>query len=118
MKTEATVEMKGAFGLVLSTLMLSAAASAAVAHDAPDFDHSHAFQRSEFGVWRQGHSVNGKQGDIIIWSPQPYSGYQMTPPVRFARPQPITVAPAGAAAKRGIAPLSAAGTGTRSRPPR
>lgn len=106
-------------GFALAAFLLSAAASA-VAHDAPDFDHSHAFQQSDSGVWRQGHSVNGEQGTITIWSPRSYDGYQKTPPVRFARPRPITRPPGGAVVKRGVPPVSAAGpgAGTWPRPPR
>ena len=133
MNTMATVEirrrssrlppaaLKGLSGFALAAFLLSAAASAA-AHDAPDFDHSHAFQQSDSGVWRQGHSVNGAQGSIVIWSPRSYDGYQKTSPVRFARPRPLTRPPGGAAVERGIPPGSPAGpgtgTGTWPRPPR
>ena len=65
------------------------------AHETPNIEHGHAFQQTGYGTWRQGHYVSGPQGSIIIWSPQPYTGYQNGSRVRFARPQPITKAPAG-----------------------
>jgi hypothetical protein len=70
----------------------------AAAHDTPNLEHSHAFQKTGYGTYRQGHSVNGPQGSIIIWSPRPYTGYQNGPAVKFARPQPITRAPGTPAA--------------------
>lgn len=69
------------------------------AHDTPNFEHSHAFRQTGYGTWRQGHSVNGPLGQIIIWSPQTYNEYQDSPPVRFARPQPITRPPGSALIK-------------------
>jgi hypothetical protein len=72
---------------------LFAMAVPAQAHDTPNLEHSHAFQQTAYGTYRQGHYVSGPQGSIIIWSPQPYTGYQNAPNVRFARPQPITKAP-------------------------
>ena len=65
-----------------------------LAHDVPNIEHTHAFKQTGYGSYRQGHSVNGPQGSIIIWSPQTYSGYQAKPPVKFARPEPITRPPA------------------------
>ena len=77
--------------LVVATASLLAAT--ARAHDAPNLEHTHAFQQTAYGSYRQGHHVKGPQGDIIIWSPRTYTGYQQGPAVRFARPQPITKAP-------------------------
>jgi len=65
----------------------------ALAHETPNLEHTHAFQQTGYGTWRQGHYVNGPNGSIIIWSPRTYTGYQANPPVRFARPQPITRPP-------------------------
>ena len=56
-------------------------------------EHSHAFEQTGYGTYRQGHQVNGPQGSIIIWSPRTYSSYQRGNQVRFARPVPITRAP-------------------------
>ena len=72
---------------------LGAMALSAQAHDTPNLEHTHAFQQTAYGSYRQGHYVSGPQGSIIIWSPQPYTGYQNAPNVRFARPEPITKAP-------------------------
>jgi hypothetical protein len=68
----------------------------AFAHDVPNMEHTHAFKQTGYGTYRQGHSVNGPQGSIIIWSPRTYTGYQSAPSVRFARPEPITRAPGSA----------------------
>lgn len=76
-----------------------ALAAPALAHDTPNLEHSHAFQSTAYGTWRQGHYVHGPQGSIIIWSPQPYTGYQNAPNVRFARPQPITRPPGSPVAR-------------------
>jgi hypothetical protein len=72
---------------------LGLGAGPAWAHDIPNIEHTHAFQQTGYGSYRQGHTVNGPYGSITIWSPRPYTGYQVAPPVRFARPEPITRAP-------------------------
>ena len=63
------------------------------AHEVANMDHTHAFEQKGYGTYRQGHSVNNQTGDIIIWSPKTYTGYQQGPAVRFARPEPITQPP-------------------------
>ena len=86
-------------------ILLSIAASAwllngpLAAHDVPNMPHTHPFKQTGYGTYREGHSVNGPYGSIIIWSPQTYGGYQSAPNVRFARPTPITRAPGTAAPK-------------------
>jgi len=77
--------------VVISGLLLFAAPS--FAHDVPNMEHSHAFQQTGYGKYRQGHYVNGPQGSIIIWSPRTQTGYQQGNAVEFARPEPITKAP-------------------------
>lgn len=72
---------------------LGLGAGAAWAHEVPNFEHTHAFEQTGYGTYRQGHTVNGPHGSITIWSAKPYTGYQAGPPVRFARPEPITRAP-------------------------
>lgn len=84
MKRTAILAVAAAFGL---------GAGAAWAHDIPNIEHTHAFEKTGYGTYRQGHTVNGPNGSITIWSPRPYTGYQAAPPVRFARPEPITRAP-------------------------
>ena len=85
----------------LKSFVLAAGAAGAIAlaapvqaHDTPNLEHSHAFQQTAYGTYRQGHYVNGPQGSIIIWSPQNYTGYENSPAVRFARPKPISRPPA------------------------
>ena len=66
----------------------------AFAHEVPNIAHTHAFQQTGYGNYRQGHYVNGPQGSIIIWSPRNVGSYLAKPPVTFARPEPITRPPA------------------------
>lgn len=73
--------------------VLAGFAGPLAAHDTPGIEHSHAFEQTGYGTWRQGHSVNNRLGNITIWSAKPYTGYQARPQVRFARPQPIRKAP-------------------------
>lgn len=77
--------------LITSGLLLFATQS--FAHDIPNIDHSHAFEKAGYGKYRQGHYVNGPQGSIIIWSPRTETGYKQGSQVEFARPKPITKAP-------------------------
>lgn len=65
-----------------------------LAHEVPNIKHSHAFEKTDYGKYRQGHYVNGPQGDIVIWSAQPKTGYKPGPAVEFARPEPISKKPA------------------------
>jgi hypothetical protein len=87
-------------GFILAALMVSA--QAVQAHEVPNISHTHAFKSAGYGKYRQGHSVNGPQGSIIIWSAQPKTGYQNQQTVRFARPKPITKAPASPSVKPAI----------------
>lgn len=73
------------------------------AHDVPNMEHTHAFKQTGYGTYRQGHSVNGPQGSITIYSARPYTGYQNGPRVPFARPEPITRAPGTAIPQSKIA---------------
>lgn len=57
----------------------------------PSSTHQHVWRQQEYGSdYRQGHSVNGSQGSITIWSPNTYQGYKAGNSVRFARPVPYT----------------------------
>ena len=60
------------------------------AHEVKGQSHSHAFEQTGYGKYRQGHSVSGKYGDIIIWSPRTYGSYMRGTEVEFARPEPYT----------------------------
>jgi len=62
-------------------------------HEVPNISHTHAFQQTGYGKYRQGHYVNGPQGSIIVWSPRTYTGYRNGQTVKFARPTPIVKAP-------------------------
>ena len=99
--------------LLMATASLLAAT--ARAHDAPNLEHTHAFQETAYGSYRQGHQVSGPQGDIIIWSPREYTGYQQAPAVRFARPRPITEAPGSRPLKSRAGHWPAAGYGKKER---
>jgi hypothetical protein len=84
---------------VKSMLLLTATAVCAFlatplsAHEVANFEHTHAFEQTGYGHYRQGHSVNGPQGSIIIWSAQPKNSTNGKAPVDFARPSPITRPP-------------------------
>jgi len=98
------------FVLLIATTAAIGISPAAPAHDTPNLEHTHVFQKTGYGTYRQGHSVNGRLGSITIWSPRPYTGYQTGPAVKFARPQPITRAP-GTPAPRTNTQNPAAGYG-------
>jgi hypothetical protein len=78
------------FGVAAGSWLLS---GLLFAHDVTNMAHTHAFKQTGYGTYRQGHSVNGPNGSIIIYSARPYTGYQSSPNVKFARPEPITRAP-------------------------
>ncbi len=96
---------------MIITGMAMFAAPAVLAHDVPNIDHTHAFEQTGYGTYRQGHYVNGPHGSIIIWSAKPYSSYQSGNNVKFARPRPITKAPSGVKMRPGITIEPATGYG-------
>jgi hypothetical protein len=102
---------------VLFMVAASLLVATARAHDAPNLEHIHAFERTGYGSYRQGHVVNGPQGDIIIWSPRSYTGYRQAPTVRFARPEPITKAPGNPGLKIRSEHQEAPGYGKKQRSP-
>lgn len=81
---------------VILMVVCASAMTPLLAHDVPNIKHTHAFQKTDYGKYRQGHYVNGPQGDIVIWSAQPKTGYKPGPAVEFARPEPISKKPASA----------------------
>jgi hypothetical protein len=85
--------MKARYILLAATGSLIFFTAPAYPHDVPNMEHTHAFQQTAYGKYRQGHYVNGPQGSIIIWSPKTYTGYQAGSAVKFARPTPIVKAP-------------------------
>ena len=91
--------MKTRYVLLAATSALIFFTASAFPHEVSNMEHSHAFQQTGYGKYRQGHYVNGAQGSIIIWSPRTYSGYRPGPAVKFARPSPIVKAPQSPVAK-------------------
>jgi len=85
--------MKARYILLAATGALIFFTAPAYPHEVPNMEHTHAFQQTGYGKYRQGHYVNGAQGSIIVWSPRTYSGYRPGPAVKFARPSPIVKAP-------------------------
>jgi len=80
--------------LVIASLVgLAGFTAPLAAHDTPGIKHTHAFEQTDYGTYRQGHSVNNRLGNITIWSAKPHSGYMAGPQVEFARPEPIKQAP-------------------------
>lgn len=92
MKPDRIAVMKRSLQLGLLGAAL-AVSGFAPAHDVPNMEHTHAFKQTGYGTYRQGHSVNGPQGSITIYSPRTYGSYSSAPPVNFARPKPITRPP-------------------------
>jgi hypothetical protein len=91
--------MKARYILLAATGALILFTAPAYPHDVPNMEHTHAFQQTGYGKYRQGHYVNGAQGSIIIWSPRTYTGYRGGPAVKFARPSPIVKTPQSPVAK-------------------
>ena len=91
--------MKALYILLAATGALVFFTAPAYPHEVPNMEHTHAFQQTGYGKYRQGHYVNGAQGSIIVWSPRTYSGYRPGPAVKFARPSPIVKAPESSVAK-------------------
>ncbi len=78
-------------------LILLASTAPAWSHELVDVNgkpistHEHVWRQQEYGTdYRQGHSVNNAQGNITVWSPNTYRGYNAGSTVRFARPVPMT----------------------------
>lgn len=69
------------------------------AHEVQNIKHTHAFKQTGYGTYQQGHYVDGPQGSITIWSAKPQTGYRAAKSVKYARPQPITRAPASPSVK-------------------
>jgi hypothetical protein len=91
--------MKARYILLAATGALIFFTAPAYPHDVPNMEHTHAFQQTGYGKYRQGHYVNGAQGSIIIWSAKTYNSLQGGQPVKFARPSPIVRAPGSPVAK-------------------
>ena len=52
--------------LLIATVAAMSVTSVAAAHDTPDMEHTHAFQKTGYGTYRQGHSVNGPLGSSTV----------------------------------------------------
>ena len=92
--------MKKAIITIVSGMMLLAFTTTARSHDVVDSNgrpvntHKHVWRQQTYGKdYRQGHSVQGRQGSITTWSPNTYRGYNAGSSVRFARPVPISQRP-------------------------
>ena len=69
--------------LVTASLVSLAGFSAPLAaHETPGIEHTHAFEQTGYGTYRQGHSVNNRLGSITIWSARPHTGFTAKPPVK------------------------------------
>lgn len=85
--------MKLTMAIMAATVLIFFSAPA-LSHEVKNMEHSHAFQQTGYGKYRQGHYVNGSQGSIIVWSPRTVNSTQGGgKTVNFARPSPITQAP-------------------------
>ena len=91
--------MKARYIFLAATGALVFFSAPAYPHDVPNMEHTHAFQQTGYGKYRQGHYVNGAQGSIIVWSPRTYTGFQNGQSVKFARPSPIVKAPGSPVAR-------------------
>ena len=78
---------------IMASVLLIIFSAPAWSHEVKNIEHSHAFQKKDYGEYRQGHYVNGPQGSIILWSPKTVNSTQGGRAVDFARPSPITRAP-------------------------
>ena len=91
--------MKARYILWAATGAMILFTAPAYPHEVANMEHTHAFQQTGYGKYRQGHYVNGAQGSIIIWSPKTYTGYQKGQTVTLARPSPIVKAPGSPVAR-------------------
>ena len=65
------------------------------AHQVSNLEHTHVYQQTAYGKFRQGHAVSGQYGNILIWSAKPYASSRNSNNVRIARPAMIKQAPPG-----------------------
>lgn len=86
-------KMKCTTALMATAATLILFSAPAWSHEVPNIEHTHAFQKQDYGKYRQGHYVNGSQGSIIVWSAKTVNSRQSGSTVNFARPSPITKAP-------------------------
>jgi len=56
--------MKARYIFLAATAALIFSTAPAYSHDVPNMQHTHAFQQTAYGKYRQGHYVNGPQGSI------------------------------------------------------
>lgn len=88
-------------GTIMASALLILLSAPAWSHEVKGIEHSHAFQKKDYGEYRQGHYVNGENGSIIVWSPKTVNSTQSAgSTVKFARPTPITKAPGNPSATK------------------
>jgi hypothetical protein len=77
--------------VLFAGLIVLACSSAVPAHQVAGGTHEHVWRQTDYGKdYRPGHSVNGPQGSITIWSPATYNAYGAGKSVRIARPVPYS----------------------------
>jgi hypothetical protein len=77
--------------VLIAGLILLACSAGVPAHQVTGGTHEHVWRQSDYGKdYRPGHSVNGPQGSITIWSPTTYNAYGAGKSVHFARPVPYS----------------------------
>ena len=75
--------------ILCSGLILLVGSTVLQAHQVAGGTHQHVWRPTTYGKdYRPGHSVNGPQGSITIWSPATLNQYGANHSVRFARPVP------------------------------
>ena len=77
--------MKARYVILAATSALIFFTTPAYPHEVSNMEHTHAFQQTGYGKYRQGHYVNGAQGSIIIWSPRTYTRLPARPGGRRLR---------------------------------
>ena len=77
--------------VVIAGLIVLACSTTVPAHQVTGGTHEHVWRQTDYGKdYRPGHSVNGPQGSITIWSPAPHNAFGAGKSVRFARPVPYS----------------------------
>lgn len=73
--------------VLIAGLIVLACSTAVPAHQVTGGTHEHVWRPTNYGKdYRPGHSVNGPQGSITIWSPATYNAYGAAKSVHFALP--------------------------------
>ena len=77
--------------VLIAGLIMLACSTGVPAHQVTGGTHEHVWRQTDYGKdYRPGHSVNGPQGSITIWSPTTYNAYGAGKSVHLARPVPYS----------------------------